>query len=175
MKRFLSDPFFSVYASGSGMASELVDDNCVSFTVKLSRDADVNVLRASFRLLVEKDAYGTGLDKSKKIYLMDTSSSGKITLSDGTEVAQLKVDEITTLRFVVDFNTCEIRVYKENGEIVSAALAIPDGLGITTGAQLKNCISGKLFDMYVGSSNGKSTSTLLIYGIKAETTDVFAN
>ena len=159
-------------------------DGCISYTIQLSLEPEKSCSNVNFRFDADTTSGST-----KELNLLRVNEN-KVQLinggdtSDTIHVATLKAGEITTLRFVIDLNNLEVRVYnyfkdtdtyeakRENtdGTVTElvATIAIPSSVG-TTSQDLINALNNSMLRLY----DTKGSSALRIYGIKIETTDIF--
>ena len=161
-------------------------DGCISYTIQLSLEPEKDCSNVNFRF----DAVTTAGGK-KDLNLLRVNG-GKVQLPaadnngfDSTiHVASLEAGKITTLRFVIDLNNLEVRVYNyfketdtyeakrenSNGTVTELVdkIDIPSSVG-TTSEDLVNALNQGMLRLY----DTQGSSALRIYGIKIETTDIF--
>ncbi|MBR2465304.1 MAG: InlB B-repeat-containing protein [Clostridia bacterium] len=166
------DSSLGVNGGTSGIHTSAADDLCISFTLKLGRDADKPVSKSVIRLIANTDVNGVALSSTSKLEFFNITNDGVINCK-GSQVATLEAGKITTLRFVVDFANLEIRVHDEDyNHIVTKTFTLPKANGATTGAEFMKCFQRRILHIYGNTDAENPDSTLRIYGIRVEDTDV---
>ena len=117
---------------------------------------------------------GSELSPTKKITILQIKEDGSVIFNNAT-VATLSADDITTIRFVLDFNNLEIRLYNENYKhLATQKIAIPTETGATTGEELKSCMTKYLLHIYASTKAEGTGHAVRIYGIREEDADAYS-
>lgn len=170
-------PSMLLHCSSYGYKQLSSGVDCVSFTFEISYDATAP-MSTYFLLRSNCDVSGTEAKKKNIIVFLD--KEGNVSLVDngktvGEKITTLKDGETTTLRFVVDFGSLELRAYDEDGNVIATgALSIPAETKATTGAEYMKCFLQDILRIE-GQLNKDKAATLRFHSIKVAENDIFAN
>ena len=168
-----SDSLIYSRSSTGNIASSVSEDKSISFTIEIKAKEGAPKLVSKWSMLTKQTVSGAGIS-SKLTCLFSTDSSGNVRLGGSQKIASLSTTETTTLRIAVDFRDCSIKAYDESGSIIGFVSFIPPAeTEAQTGEQLMKCYTEYLFYWWGDSPANAPESTLLIYKIKMQDSNIF--
>ena len=155
--------------NGSGWKN--VDDNCISFSLELARDATGKC--APFRIRLRQTHNTSGGSSKKDIALIKVSNTGRIQFSDNTNIATIGAGSSYTLRIVIDMEDLQVRAYNEDYSLIGNYDFTISGVtkGVTPLETIKACFQEELINLYADAS---TAGVLRIYNVKSVSGDMFA-
>ncbi|MBR2465305.1 MAG: InlB B-repeat-containing protein [Clostridia bacterium] len=164
----VGDPALAIVGTGRNLTN--ISSGQVSLTVKIAKDGASAVPNMNVNFIANRDASGTKLSSSAKILAFNITG-GKILLAGKSEVATV-TEEITILRFVVDFDELEMRAYDEAGEVIATeSFAIPEKTGAANGRELMTCFNQRILHFHAQKSTEERS--VRFYGFRAVEGDEF--
>ena len=164
-----SRPEIDFRYNGSGWKN--VDDNCISFSLELARDASGNC--APFRIRLRQTHNTSGVANTKDIVLIKVSKAGKIQFSDNSNIATIDAGSSYTLRIVIDMEDLQVRAYNEDYSLIGNYDFTINGVtkGETSLETIKACFQEELINLYADKD---VEGVLRIYNVKSVSGDMFA-
>ena len=164
-----SRPEIDFRYNGSGWKN--VDDNCISFSLELARDASGNC--APFRIRLRQTHNTSGGASTKDIALIKVSKAGKIQFSDNSNIATIDAGSSYTLRIVIDMEDLQVRAYNEDYSLIGNYDFTINGVtkGETSLETIKACFQEELINLYADKD---VEGVLRIYNVKSVSGDMFA-
>ena len=167
-----SDPMIIQTSATRNLSAVTIDDLCVSYTFKLALEEGATPMKTYINIPVKQDVNGNSI--SSDFVFLRTDDQGNVTTYDGSRLATLSTDKVTSIRFVIDFKLGEIRYYDDNyNAVIVNDFAIPSKTQAENHEELLKCITEYVFRFYGDSPSNISDAALRVYGIRVQEGDEF--
>ena len=169
------DPILTQTSSTRNFSTLATDDKCVSFTFRFSLDEGKPCMKTYCLIHVKQDVYGASIN-AVSIKYFNVNDDGRITTANGQHLATLTEDEVTNIRFVVDFKLGEIRYYDDSYNVVAVnSFAPPATTKAENTEELLKCLTEYLWYMRADSPADMVDASLRVYGIRCQEGDEFSS
>lgn len=163
-----NDPHFHYINTIKNLSTATAPDSSITYTVKLSPSGDAPVPSSDFRIISKVDVNGADIPSKRIGIFRIAEGSGEVYIGDtNVKIAELKKDEITTLKLVVDFKEGKLLAYDDIGDLSAfTTFTVPSGVGTTDTEAWMKCFNSYVFYWY-----GHSTAygaAMRIYSITVE-------
>lgn len=169
---------FIIMTNGAIAASA---DNSISYEFTFSKNGDDPLPSFYMRTLAKVDVNGDKLATNNNLPIFKVVDSG-VYLADNcytttADPGDIKISDITdskiTVRVVIDFDTCQVKAYTDDGSVLVRNFKIPESSGAKTGAEYRSTFTEYTFYMMTTSPTNVTNASLRIHNFKIDTGNVF--
>ena len=165
------DPLIQHTSKTLNYANMNCDDECVTYTITLSKNGNETMMASTFRTYTKKTV--SGGSATTRLYIFNTTTDGEVRLgktASGPLVTTL-TSEPTTLKIVMDFKGEEIRAFDEDGNpLASLKVSVDPKSEAANMSEWRKLLDSYLLYWYADSP-ADANASMRIYDIKIEESD----